>query len=240
MIQITRSGTSLVRDAAWEAQKAAFKERHLARLSNFVEPSLLGTMKAMLDAGTFHHADHTAQDDNRKCFVLATELRLELNDPLGKLLRFITCRTDLYQAIGELIDADDAIHGFFGRCFKRLPEHYDGWHQDSIEGRLVGLSLGLQPEPFVGGEFQMTNSKTGVTTTFPPPSFGEATIFDISPHLIHRVRRVKTETPRISWAGWFTKDRQSGIFYDLISDKTPLTSSMSPSHPKRSRAKAPA
>lgn len=240
MLQITRSGTSLVRDAAWEAQKAAFKERHLARLNNFVEPGLLATMKAMLDAGTFHHADHPAQDDDGKDFVLATELRLDINDPLARLLRFITCREDLFQAIGELTDADDAILGFFGRCFKRLPEHYDGWHQDSIKGRLVGLSLGLQPEPFVGGEFQMTNSNTGVTTTFPPPSFGEATIFDISPHLVHRVRRVKTETPRISWAGWFLKDRNSGILHDLVREETPLAASASLGHPKRSAARAPA
>ena len=241
MLQVTRSGLSFVRDSTWAAQKAAYRERHLARLPDFIEPSLLATIPPMLDAGVFHYADHAYKeeqtgDDN----VFATELRLDSHTTPAKLLRFITCRDELFRAIAELVGADDIICGFLGRCFRRLPEHYDGWHRDDIEGRVVGLSLGLQPEPFVGGEFQMSNDRSGVLTTFPPPAFGEATVFDISPHLTHRVRRVKTDIPRISWAGWFLT-KKHGPLQDLVHiDDVPPTEPASPNHSERSPAKMPA
>ena len=139
----------------------------------------------------------------------ATELCLWPHAPLAKLLLFITSRRELYQAISELTDRE--IRAVAGRCYKRGPEHFDDWHGDNIRGRVVGFSLGLQPEAIIGGEFQMKNRKTGVVSTFAPPSFGEVTIFDIDSSLRHRVCRTMSATPRIVWAGWFLKEGEDPL-----------------------------
>ena len=200
MIQITRHGLSFVRDAAWAAQRAAFKERHFARIGGFVEPGLLDAMRPLVDAGDFRYNHYQNPP-------YATELRLWPHAPLAKLLLFITSRRELYQAISELTDRE--IRAVVGRCYKRGPEHFDDWHGDNIRGRVVGFSLGLQPEAIIGGEFQMKNRKTGVVSTFAPPSFGEVTIFDIDRSLRHRVCRTMSATPRIVWAGWFLKEGEA-------------------------------
>ena len=170
------------------------------RIEGFIEPGLLDAMRPLVDAGDFRYNRHLKEGG---C-PFATELRLWRHDPLAKLLRFITARRELYQAISELTDRE--IRAVNGRCYKRSPEHFDDWHRDDVHGRVVGFSLGLQPEAIVGGEFQMRDEKTGEVSTFAPPSFGEVTIFDIDSSLSHRVRRVEGATPRICWAGWFLKE----------------------------------
>ena len=200
MIQITRHGLSFVRDAAWAAQRAAFKERHFARFEGFVEPSLLDALTPLLAAGDFRYNHHL----NKKGRPYATELRLWPRDPLAKLLRFITSRRELYQAVSELVGRE--VRAVDGRCYKRGPEHFDNWHRDDICGRVAGFSLGLQREAIVGGEFEMMDETTGVVSAFAPPSFGEVTIFDIDVSLAHRVCRVESATERICWAGWFLKE----------------------------------
>ena len=205
MIQITRHGTSFVRDAAWTAQRAAFKERRFVRLEGFVEPALLDALMPLVDAGDFRYRHHLDTADR----PYATEFCLWHDDPLAKLLRFLTSRRELYRAVSELTDRE--IRAVDGRCYKRGPEHFDNWHRDDACGRVVGFSLGLQREALVGGEFEMKNKKTGVVSTFAPPSFGEVTIFDIDVSLAHRVCRVESATPRICWAGWFLKEGEDPL-----------------------------
>ncbi len=205
MIQIARHGLSFVRDAAWTAQRAAFKERHFARFEGFVEPGLLDALTPLLAAGDFRYGAHL----NERGVVCTTELRLWHRDPLAKLLRFITSRRELHQAISELVGRE--VRALDGRCYKRGPEHFDDWHGDDICGRVAGFSLGLQREAIVGGEFEMKNWKTGAASTFAPPSFGEATIFDIDASLVHRVCRVESATQRICWAGWFLEEGEDPL-----------------------------
>lgn len=197
MIQITRHGPSFVSDAAWAAQCVAFKERRFVRFEGFVEPGLLDALMPLVDAGDFRYRHHLGTAGR----PYATEFCLWHHDPLAKLLRFLTAHRELYRAVSDLIGRE--VCALDARCYKRGPEHFDYWHRDDICGRIAGMSLGLQPEAVVGGEFQMKDEKTGRVSTFAPPSFGEAAIFDIDSSLSHRVCRTTGATPRIVWAGWF-------------------------------------
>ena len=82
---------------------------------------------------------------------------------------------------------------FTGRVYRMLPGpgHYDSWHTDAIEHRIVGMSVNLGRGMYTGGVFQLRELRSQkllseVANTGP----GDAILFRISPDLAHRVTPV--------------------------------------------------
>jgi hypothetical protein len=86
--------------------------------------------------------------------------------------------------------------------------HTDKWHDDTIEGRLIAMSLNLSPRGFEGGLFQMREAKSNrmlleIANTEP----GDALLFRLSNNLQHRVTDVQPGEPKTAYAGWFNTQK---------------------------------
>ena len=115
----------------------------------------------------------------------------------------------LFAALGEFagIGGDKAPRYFSGRCYMMRPvaEDFHVRHKDCAQGRRLGLSVSLSPEPFAGGEFQLRDAGTeSPPHTIVPSRLGDATPFRIAHSLERRVRRVRGMVPKVAFAGWLT------------------------------------
>jgi hypothetical protein len=82
--------------------------------------------------------------------------------------------------------------------------HYDSWHDDVVEHRLIGMSVNLSTKVYMGGAFQLRSRSSGlilyeVTNT----GSGDCIVFRIDPHLEHRVATVEATASKTAFAGWF-------------------------------------
>jgi hypothetical protein len=85
--------------------------------------------------------------------------------------------------------------------------HYDSWHDDDFQNRLIGMSINLSPIGYEGGLFQMRKRKSDdILAQIANTGFGDALIFRISGDLEHRVAGVEGTEPKTAFAGWFQPD----------------------------------
>lgn len=206
---LTIGPSSLARAGDLSALHAHFEARHFVRLPRLLDAALLDLVVKQVEEGTFvdraHHGIGT-----ELCLVpgVATGvLQMLFNDP-------------------AMLDAVAAITGCEGRCFDgrvyRLSPtegHYDSWHSDVGEDRLVALSLNLSREPYQGGDLEIRPAAAKeATETVANHDFGSAVMFRISPALRHRVNAVQGTAPRTVFAGWF---RSTPDFQDLFFGSIP-------------------
>jgi hypothetical protein len=98
------------------------------------------------------------------------------------------------------------IARFSGRVYRMIPgpQHYDSWHSDSEEERLIGLSLNLSEEVFAGSIFQLRAvGSDRVLCEVANTGFGDAVLFRIAPDLLHRITPLEGAVPKTAYAGWF-------------------------------------
>jgi hypothetical protein len=185
--------------------RSDFERQHYVRLPQLLEPSLLNQIADRIEAGEFFDRTHEGIG-TELCLVpgLATSaLQLLFNDP------------DLLDAVSA-IAGSDRVRFFDGRVYKLAPSagHYDSWHSDAAEDRVVAVSVNFGREPFDGGVLEIRKaSAPEPIEQVPNPGFGDAVMFRISPALRHRVSAVQGRTPRTAYAGWF---RTSPDFQDLF------------------------
>jgi hypothetical protein len=111
----------------------------------------------------------------------------------------------LFQVIQDVTRCD-RIRCFEGRVYRVNPgpEHYDSWHNDIGEDRLVGMSINLSRETYSGGVLQIRDHDTHeVVSEASNTGFGDAIIFRLSRGLQHRITEVDGKTPKTAFAGWF-------------------------------------
>ena len=207
MIRLTGSGPEVVKDDGWAELQEGFERRHCVLLEDFLERRVAARLRQVLprtQGPGFHTREHRAR---RSGVLLARELELDECAPASVLLFLLLNQPRLFAALGELAGGDEAIRRFDGRCYMMRPgaEHFHVWHNDCVDGRQLGLSINLSPEPFAGGEFELRDAGAGgLPHTIVPGRFGDATLFRIAPSLEHRVRRVRGTVPKVAYAGWFT------------------------------------
>jgi hypothetical protein len=95
---------------------------------------------------------------------------------------------------------------FEGRVYRMVPgqNHYDSWHNDVKDGRILAMSINLSTGVYEGGVLQIRDRESGqvlqeVANTGP----GDAIIFRISPTLQHRLTDVTGTEAKTAFAGWF-------------------------------------
>src|SRR3954471_7197317 len=135
MLQVTRS--ALVCDespSSLAALRATFDVHHVVQLPGLLSPALLASIQAGVRAATFYdrgHGDIGREDCMTDNATLAL-LCLTMNDP------------SLFRVV-EQITGCGTVRFFSGRVYVMRPGtgHYDSWHSDATDGRLIGMSLNL-------------------------------------------------------------------------------------------------
>ncbi len=197
MIQLTRAGlTGDTREIS--GLRAEFSGVHCVRLPQLLEPALLAFLEPRLEQGGWQTKIH-----------LDVAQEYTLSDlPALNLLHFVTNLPDFRNLIQE-ITGRGPLRRFRGRIYRmtRAAGHYDHWHDDNFNNRLVGLSLNLSPRPFRGGLFQLRERKSErmiaeIANTGP----GSALIFRIAGELQHRISDMEGDQPKTAFAGWFRPD----------------------------------
>ena len=199
------NSTGLAVNGSTEALQQEFARNHYVHLPQFIEPGLLKIVMERVEAGEFvdraHHGIGTEQ-----CLVpgiTTSILQLLFNDPA------------LLKTVAD-IAACAPVKCFDGRVYRMAPSagHYDSWHSDAGEDRLVAISLNLSPRPYAGGLLEIREASSAETRhVVANDGCGNAVMFRISPALRHRVTAVTGANARTAYAGWF---RSSPDFQDLF------------------------
>jgi len=127
------------------------------------------------------------------------------NDFPFDILHFLTNDPKLFWMI-EQITRCGRVGCFEGRVYRMIPgcDHYDSWHDDVSDGRMVGMSINLSTEVYVGGIFQLRECKSKeILYQMANIGFGDGIIFRLAHHLVHRITNVEGTAPKTAFAGWF-------------------------------------
>jgi hypothetical protein len=178
-----------------ERWKIEFQEKHCVLLPKLLEPSLLDFLMERLEQGQWRDQAH---ED------IGVEVVLE-DAPARGLLHFLTNAPVFLKTVQEITGCGPLAQ-FGGRIYRFIPNsgHYDSWHNDNGNGRLVAMSLNLSPRGYEGGVFQLREwSSKRILAEIANTGWGDATLFRISGELEHRVTEVTGENPKTAFAGWF-------------------------------------
>jgi hypothetical protein len=196
MIQI--SSTATIRTGsprAFADARAEFEARGFLKLPGFFAPAFLRATLDAIDRATFVDRVHDGIGVEQ-CLapgVLPGALELACNDRV------------LFDLVDELTGCG-SIGCFEGRVYRMAggEGHYDSWHSDVGEDRLIAMSVNLGRAAFQGGVLQIRRARSDA-----PPfqvenhTAGDAVIFRIDPAYRHRVGPIAPGGARTAYAGWF-------------------------------------
>ena len=214
MITIHHSGIrALLSDRQIGNLIREFQENHFIRLRNLVDESLLNELFDQMNGANWENRVHDG---------IGIEVCLA-DAGLVALFNFLMNDQELFQLIQQITNCG-FIGCFQGRIYRMIPSegHYDSWHTDVGEDRLLALSLNLGKEIHEGGVLQIRSKDSERLIEAPNPSFGDAVLFRLSPALKHRVTNVTGNQPKTAFAGWFKSSP------DLYSTLTELAQSNPP------------
>jgi hypothetical protein len=191
----------------------ASARRHLEsfaylKLPGLLGPDLLRPLLAAIERTPFYRRIHDG---------IGVELCAESGAASG-VLEFMLNDPTMLGAVAALADCAH-IGCFEGRIYRIVPGdgHYDSWHSDVGEDRLLALSINLGSRPYDGGCLQIRRADSSVVIgEIENPTPGDAVLFRIDPQLRHRVGPVTGRTPRTAYAGWF---RAAPEFGPLLATK---------------------
>lgn len=183
--------------AALACLRAEFADLHTFQIRQFLDPALITFLWERIQPEDFE-----PRVDGKIAVELAVRtrtnigvqsLQLRMNDQ--KLVQFM-----------EFVTGITPLKHFAGRVYRMAPgcEHYDTWHDDITEGRRVGVSINLSPEPYQGGTFHIKYRESGkLIRTLPNVGLGDAIFFRIDDSLLHMVSQMEGSTSKTAFAGWF-------------------------------------
>lgn len=196
MVRLTRSG--LVCSGGPEdlgRLRAQFAARHFVRLLQFIDRPLLLTLQARIAQAEFAPLAHEGVG-HETCMaqnIAFSALHFLANDP--RLFRFVRNTTGCGR-----------IGCFVGRVYRMLPAagHSEAWHTDTLEHRMIGMSINLGTDAYEGGVFRLRCAQSQVmlgevANTGP----GDTILFRIAADLEHEVTPLEGTTPKTAFAGWF-------------------------------------
>lgn len=201
IIQITRSGTVSSSSAEdLDRMRSEFDRQHCIRIPELLEPGLLQLIQRRIDRAEFSEKIHKRSDLELIC----VESCLRDNTLLG-LLHFLANDPRLFQIIQQITGCGQ-IGCFTGRVYRKIPGrgHYDSWHNDMADHRMIGMSINLSMEVYSGGLLQIRDrGSKQVICEVANIGFGDGIIFRIASHLEHQVTDVEGTVAKTAFAGWF-------------------------------------
>jgi hypothetical protein len=192
LIQFTREGLNCTSDLTKLSE--VFARRQTLRLRALLHADLIRVVIDQINRGKWIPRDHD---------TIGREVVLDSVGALSTLL-FISNAPAFLHAI-EQVTGCGPITMFDGRVYRIVPgtDHYDTWHDDVGDNRLIGMSINLGREPYSGGVFQLREKGGPILQELPNVIQGDAILFRISPNLKHRVTPVEGRIPKTAFAGWF-------------------------------------
>ena len=197
MIQLQKSNVVADRQDM-ERLKIEFQEKQCVLLPKLLEPRLLDFILDHLERGLWRDEIHHG---------IGVELVLE-DAAVRGLLHFLANAPAFLKIVKEITGCGPLSH-FGGRVYRFVPNsgHYDSWHNDDGNGRLIAMSLNLSPRGYEGGVFQLREwASQRILAEIANTGWGDATLFRISTKLDHRVTEVTGEKPKTAFAGWFKSE----------------------------------
>ena len=196
VIVLTRAGTVLsgsVEDLKCLSEQ--FDRDHCIRLPQLMDAGLLTLIQRQLDQAEF---------DRRINEGIGVELCMRQNIAFC-VLHFLTNTPALFQIIQQITRCG-RIGCFTGRVYRMVPGcgHEGSWHRDTVEHRMIGLSINLSAGIYSGGIFQLRDNTSGqIVCQVANTGFGDGILFRIADHLAHRITTVEGTVPRTAFVGWF-------------------------------------
>jgi hypothetical protein len=200
MIRLTGSGTSVSATAEeLDSLREQFQAQHCIRLPQLLDATLLRVIQRQIETAEFYervHEDGGVPPPVDSCMrenSASHALHLVVNEP--KFRGFV-----------EQVTGCGRTGCFFGSVYRLVPghTHYDSWHSDMVEGRMLAMSINLSTDVYRGGVLEIRDWESGhVSHGVANTGFGDAIIFRIARHLKHRVSPVEGTVPRTAFAGWF-------------------------------------
>jgi hypothetical protein len=172
-----------------------FDREHCVRLRGLIQPPLLEQIINRVGEATFEDRRH-GEIGSEECMQSGTTLAM---------LLLVANDERLFDAI-RTITGCGPIGCFDGRVYRLVPGtgHYDSWHSDMADNRMIAMSVNLTPKPYDGGVLQIRERDSEeIVHEEPAPETGDAVIFRLAEELRHRVTTVQGEVPRTAFAGWF-------------------------------------
>jgi len=197
IVQVSQNGLVCSASvAALDALRAEFDHSHCIRLQRFVAPGLLDVLQRHIDRAEFYDRVHDG---------IGLELCM-VDNAIALELHLLTNRPDLFRFV-ERITGCARIGSFEGRVYRMKPGggHYDSWHGDVGDERMIGMSINLSREVFSGGLFQLRElaPQSPILCEVANTGFGDAILFRISRQLCHRVTPMEGSAAKTAFAGWF-------------------------------------
>jgi hypothetical protein len=209
MITIHKSGIQVSLTAETiDSLRQHFQLHHYIRLPKLLSEELLEE---------FHQQIENSEWQERIHEHIGVEVCLA--DPgIAALLNFLWNDQEFFRLI-ERITGCERIGSFDGRVYRMIPNsgHYDSWHTDNGEDRLVALSMNLTKDLYQGGVLQIRHqSSLEPPTQVPNTEFGNAIVFRIESGFEHRITSIEGSTAKTAFAGWF---KSHPDFWSTISQK---------------------
>ena len=199
IIQITKSNTIFSgSDDDLELMHEEFKKQHFIKLPSFVEPGLLKFIQHKIKQGGFYEDRYKVGKGD------AADYRLK-DKSTDSLLRFLMNDQDLFKLI-EQITCCSQIRSFNGAVYSLASNcgHYDTWHKDDWDNRMISMSINLSTDVYSGGVLQIRDCKSKkILGEVANTGFGDAIIFLVSPQIEHKVTDVEGKVAKIAFPGWF-------------------------------------
>lgn len=164
-------------------------------LPQLYEPPLLEEIMRRVDAAPFVPRDH-----------VDVGAELCMDDSVTESMLGFFPNNPAFLRLVEQITGQPRLGEFTGRVYRMTSSdgHYDGWHDDCCDQRVVTMSLNLSLKAYAGGALQMKlRDSDEIIQEIHNVGFGDALLFRISKQLIHRVQEVTGDIPKTAFAGWF-------------------------------------
>jgi hypothetical protein len=199
VVEVTRSGT-VVLGSTKEIKdlNTDFLRQSYVLLPGFLQPGLLDLLTSRLKVAVFQPRVHG---------TVGVELCLS-DGRIEGMLGFLTNNVTLFRVI-EGITGCGPIGSFGGRVYRMMPGkyHYEDWHNDMGDARLVGMTVNLGNKTFTGGSLEIRHCTTrNVISRIRNTGFGDAVIFRLADDLQHRITAVQGTVPKTAFAGWYKSE----------------------------------
>ena len=164
-------------------------------LPNFLDAALLSVLQQQVASGLFSAQEHGGFGRD---FPMS-------DNPASQVLNFLLNDPRLLSLVRDLSGCR-AVRSFKGSVRRAIagPGNSLSWHNDTVGGRLVALTLNLGTEPYRGGFLQIRDHKSKrMIREVANTRSGDAVVFRISKSLEHRNSRVLGKVAKTAFSGWF-------------------------------------
>ncbi len=195
-IQIKKEISSLLTSPQELKQlQKEFKNKQCIFIPRFIESKFLKLIQKEIETSKFTRRIHKN---------IGEELVLKNKNIIG-LLHFLLNDQELFNTVQEVSNCPK-IANIRGRVYRFTSNHgdFDSWHNDLVDKRLIALSINLSSESYSGGILQIRDRYSKqILHEVANTGFGDAIIFNLAPHLQHRVTSVTGTAAKTAFAGWF-------------------------------------